>query len=499
MSGRFQLKQPCMVGPFEFVFLNKRMVIDPKAGWSDSSREALWNYNLHYFDDLNAIDSCERKSWHQDYIAAWIAANPIGVAPAWDSYPTSLRIVNWIKYLVRAGDCDVNVVESLSQQSQWLSQRIEHHLQANHLWANAKSLVFAGLYFECKESEVWLNKGIKLVQRELNEQVLDDGGHYERSPMYHAIVLEDILDLLQINRVYSDVLPESFGSILRQKAEIMLQWLGLMSHGNGRLCFFNDTTNGVALTLDQLKTYAEELGICINKREDHVLSVLDSSGYVVASREEATLFCKVAPIEPAYQPGHAHADTLSFELSIDAQVVFCNSGINTYSTSPERSYQRGTSSHNTVEVDGENSSEIWQSFRVARRANPFDLAANKDGASTQVSCKHDGYLRLGGGVIHHREWSLYKDSLQIVDQLSGEYEQAVGRVFLHPDVGVEHVAESEIALNIGLRSVRVRVDSGELRVKPAKHFPGFGLCEETHCLEVWFNTSFTDVRVTWGH
>jgi uncharacterized heparinase superfamily protein len=34
------------------------------------------------------------------------------------------------------------------------------------------------------------------LRSELPEQVLADGGNFERSPMYHAIFLEDVLDLI---------------------------------------------------------------------------------------------------------------------------------------------------------------------------------------------------------------------------------------------------------------------------------------------------------------
>ena len=38
-----------------------------------------------------------------------------------------------------------------------------------------------------------LEQGLKLLNAELEEQILPDGGHYERTPMYHALVFEDLL------------------------------------------------------------------------------------------------------------------------------------------------------------------------------------------------------------------------------------------------------------------------------------------------------------------
>ncbi len=68
--------------------------------------------------------------------------------------------------------------------------------------ANAKALVFAGLWFEGPEADRWLETGLSIYARELPEQILDDGAHFELSPMYHAIILEDLLDLINVGRTY---------------------------------------------------------------------------------------------------------------------------------------------------------------------------------------------------------------------------------------------------------------------------------------------------------
>ena len=83
-------------------------------------------------------------------------------------------------------------------QVRFLRKRLEIHLLGNHLFANAKALVFAGLYFTGNEADEWLGKGLAILEREVPEQVLRDGGHFERSPMHHGIILEDLLDLLNV-------------------------------------------------------------------------------------------------------------------------------------------------------------------------------------------------------------------------------------------------------------------------------------------------------------
>jgi len=95
-------------------------------------------------------------------------------------------VVNWIKWSLGGNSLSLKVRQSLAVQVRWLTRRVESHLQGNHVFANAKALVHAGLYFEGEEAELWLQRGLSLMQAQISEQVLIDGGHFERSTMYHA-------------------------------------------------------------------------------------------------------------------------------------------------------------------------------------------------------------------------------------------------------------------------------------------------------------------------
>ena len=87
-------------------------------------------------------------------------------------------------------------LKSLYEQALWLEKNIEYHLLANHYFKNGKALIFAGMYIAGQDAERWLKKGRQIIASELEEQILPDGGHFERSPMYHAMILEDCLDIL---------------------------------------------------------------------------------------------------------------------------------------------------------------------------------------------------------------------------------------------------------------------------------------------------------------
>jgi uncharacterized heparinase superfamily protein len=179
-----------MLAGDEFSFMCERHRIRGPGDWDNPRWPRLWLYNLHYFDDLHAAQAPARAAWHGALIARWIAENPPGRRVGWEPYPTSRRILSWVKFALRGGTLTPAALHSLAVQVRWLRQRLEWHLGGNHLLANALALLCAGAFFEGPEADAWLAQGRRLVARELAAQILPDGGHYERSPMYHALVLQ---------------------------------------------------------------------------------------------------------------------------------------------------------------------------------------------------------------------------------------------------------------------------------------------------------------------
>src|SRR5579883_2790561 len=182
------LRAPSLIGPDAFRFLNQAGQVLTPEQWNDAARDKLWLYNLHYFDDWNAQGACARYGWHRVLMDRWIAENPPCHGNGWEPYPTSIRLVNWIKYFLAGNEPQKNWLESLALQAQWLSLRPEYHLLGNHLLANAKALIFAGAYLRGPDADRWLRQGLRIEHDQLREQILPDGGHFERSPMYHALV-----------------------------------------------------------------------------------------------------------------------------------------------------------------------------------------------------------------------------------------------------------------------------------------------------------------------
>lgn len=124
----------------EFTFLNETKELKSAADWNNWDWKKLWLYNLHYFDCLRQEGGYAQSA---ALIERWIEENPVGKGNGWEPYPISLRVVNLIKWALEGNELNEAMRESLCMQVRWLMPRLEYHLLANHLLANAKALVFA--------------------------------------------------------------------------------------------------------------------------------------------------------------------------------------------------------------------------------------------------------------------------------------------------------------------------------------------------------------------
>jgi uncharacterized heparinase superfamily protein len=491
-------RRPSLTGPGRFVFLNKAGRLKDH-GWDDRAMAKLWRYNQHYFDDLNALAAADRKPWHDALIFDWILDNSPGQGSGWEPYPTSLRIINWIKWTLSGNTMTEDAVHSLAVQTRWLARRLEWHLEGNHLFINAKALIFAALYFDGAEAERWLNTGMRILQREIPKQILDDGGQFELSPMYHALAVEDMLDLVNITRTFG---RDDLANAWAARVPAMLYWLEAMSHPDGDVAFFNDAALGIAPSNSELLAYSERLSLR-ESTEIQPLTHLNASGFVRLAVGPAVVIADLARIGPEYLPGHAHADTLSFEISLAERRLVVNSGTSVYGLGAERLRQRGTAAHSTVLIDGQDSSEVWAGFRVGRRAKPFDITVGHRHDALFATAAHDGYRHLSGAPIHRRGWTLDPVQLTVNDQIEGQGRHRI-ESFLHlaPEITVRESAPGFWLLEdgVGRGIAQVSTDGGDAEVIASSWHPEFGKSVPTQCLKLVADTELPHtirIKIEW--
>lgn len=455
-----------------FTFLNLQKTFET-INWNYNEFGKLWTYNLTYFDFLNQrpmskeiglqliLDFLNKENTLED---------------ALEAYPISLRGINWIKFLSTHNLVDVVINSSLYNQYQRLYDNLEYHLMGNHLLENGFSLLFAASYFK---DEKFHKRAYKILKVELDEQILEDGAHFELSPMYHQIILHRILDCINLLQNNNPFWQDGLLDFLRVKAIIMLSWLDTVTYKNGSIPMVNDATYGIAPTSNELFNYAKDLNLNWDKIE------LSASGYRKMVLNDFEMFIDVGAIGPSYIPGHAHADTFSFELSLDQKQFIVDTGISTYEKNTIRQVQRSTESHNTVKVNEVNQTEVWGGFRVARRAKIIDLIETE----CSITASHNGYERVG--IIHQRSFKLMENKIIIEDNLIGKLLNSVAYFHLHPSL-IDIVSDKN---NIYFPNLAVKIifvgNDLKLETSQYDYALGFNKTEKGTVIKVTFEKKLT--------
>ncbi|HXY37672.1 MAG TPA: alginate lyase family protein [Planctomycetaceae bacterium] len=386
----------------------------------------LWTVTLHYHHwacQLAAIAaaggacSVQAGELFREYLDDWIErcdlSHPGARHLAWNSYAIGTRLDQWGRSALRLGpawwsanpEFAQRFLSSLWQQANHLAGNIEWDLRGNHLVRDAVGLAWAGRFFDGPDAPRWLEQASQLAFDQSNEQVLADGGHFERSPMYHLRVMHDFdtLSRLITDRSVQDRLKSVVGR--------MQEFAAWMQHPDGGIALFNDAALDEELSLDGIPDRA-----ATDPRGGRHFA---DTGLAVWRGAKWTVFFDVGLIGPDYQPGHGHADNLTLECSYAGERLFVDPGTHSYDRDERRAYDRSTAAHNTVCVDETDSSEVWHIFRVGRRARPLDVQVIADETRFDASAAHDGYRHLGG-VTHRRHVLLTDDeTLTITDRVEG--------------------------------------------------------------------------------
>lgn len=414
---------------YSFEFLNIKHKFSDKIDWNLNTYGKLWTYNLNYFDFLNQTDMTKEMGLHLLY--DYIKNDPI-LIDGKEPYPISLRGMNWVKFLSKYEVKDNRINDILYSHYRILLKSLEFHLLGNHLLENAFSLLFGAYYFQ-EEQLYKVSK--KLLISQLNEQILNDGGHYELSAMYHQILFFRILDCIQLITLNPTWKKDSLLEFLKTKASAMRSWLEIITYRNGDVPMMSDSAFDIAFSTRQLLMYADQLMI------DSLALPLSESGYRKVVYNNYELFMDVGNIQPSYQPGHTHSDTFHFDLYKNNQPIFIDMGISTYEKNERRQHERSTASHNTVEVAGKNQTEVWGGFRVGRKAKVTILSEK----SNELVAVHDGYKKLG--CIHERTFEWSTTNITLEDKIfSSAQNNAVASFHLHSSIDQPNVEKDTVHL-----------------------------------------------------
>lgn len=478
----------------KFTFVGQMLPLDtPPRTWLPTQASALWIFTLHYHEWLADLRAAGQRVAAQRLVADWLLRFGGYHPVVWHPYPTSLRLVAWLTHgawLLEGADDDLKQAfyESLLRQAVYLAQNLERDLGGNHLLKNLKALIYAGLALEQPEM---YSKGMVALLHELQVQVLADGMHYELTPMYTAQVLRDMLEIRAVLRKMGGA-PKVVDEAVRRLGTA----LGFFVHGDGRLALFNDGAE-----LDE--AYIGHL-LRLSGADD-APELLPQAGYARLARGGALVLFDAGKVGPDANPGHAHADTLSFEFGIGRERVVVNGGTYAYQNSL-RNVFRGTAAHSTVSLEGGDSAEVWGGFRVGRRPREVSLslqggAEPVPGGDIWAEGRHDGYRWLG--AMHRRKILLAGDGSRLRGEdevvFSGSKRPRVKAHFhLHPEITVRLLSDTsaELETAAGVR-MTLTIDGGRLDVKDSRYAPQFGKQVPTRQLIIHGKTAGNVCRMGW--
>jgi Heparinase II/III-like protein/Heparinase II/III N-terminus len=419
-----------------FCFLNRRIVWEGPSRWHPAGADDLWIFNLHYHKFLASIpvDAAQRL------LLDWMAVNDDPRSPSWHPYPISLRVREWIEWLQAHGDTAGSLgpamERSIAAQVECLRRRLEFNLLGNHLFENAITLCWAGLSFGGSQAAGWLATGQRLFEQEVRAQLLSDGSHEERSPMYQAQLAEAVLRLAEVAAQSPTPAAARLSASARAAGTRMVIALAPLVHPDGDFALVNDTALGVAPTF---KALCDRFDIAVPA--DHRRTwTLPAGGFSGWRRDgDRYLVFDAGPIGPDHQPGHGHAGALSFELSSRGSRIVTDTGVLTYASGSARRHDRSTAAHNTMEIDGRDQSEVWGAFRCGRRSSIVACSTDdgRDGATFVGAYRGPG---RGGSrsVAHERQICVNSRMLAFTDTVTakGDHRAAL-RLHLAPGLRVK--------------------------------------------------------------
>ncbi len=404
-----------------FFLLNREKDFAAAIDWKFADFGPLWHYRLNAFDWLceKNTEAARALDFMENFLEK-LRKNPRAMEP----WPLSRRIINWIRMLEQAGIDPArrrHLAMAVFAQARRLARYPEYHLPGNHLIENGLALLWAGAWLGHADFSAL---GERILKKQLALQVLDDGGHVERSSMYHCQILAGLLDALDLARRNPDrVISAALREQIAVCAASMLGWVEAMIFSDNQLPCVNDSAAGAFPQPEWLRRRAATLGVAATPVN------LGTSGYFRLQATGISALVDAGPLGPDANPGHGHCDTLSVQVFAAGKPLLVDPGTSSYHDPEIRLGERGTAAHNTVMAAGMEQSEIWGAFRVGRRARVHDLEQNPSG----LSAAHDGYRTIG--LHHQRRVEISPRRLVIRDRVDGRPGRPCAAFFhFHPAI-----------------------------------------------------------------
>ena len=376
---------------------------------------------------------------------------------SWQSYGLSIRVINWID-LISGNASFINhfdnssfqlINKSIEYQVDFLLNNLEVDLCGNHLIKNIRCIFRACSYFKGRKIKIWFKKISYYLFKELDNQFLSDGMHYELSPSYHNSVAEDLICIKRsLNSLSDDLNPkvikrinQKINSVLKEMYFVTLR----LTHPDGFPSLFSDSgLNSCTKPLVIAKKIKAVLDIPnqLNTLDKCEVWKLDDSGFYGLRSKDSCFITKCGDLGADSLPGHGQSDSLSFEWSVEGFRIIVDQGVFTYHPGIDRDFSKSTRSHNTLTLNNLDQSDCWSSFKVGRRARTKVTHFKELKNGFCLKAFHDGYEYLRGNPLVYRKMNITLDKLFFEDIVNSNPEddyEVKNRILLAPNIDLEKI------------------------------------------------------------
>lgn len=413
--------------------------------WRVAAPNDAWAEELHGFSWLRhyrAAQGDTAVAQARALVSGWLQRYGRWHALAWQPHVTARRIMAWLasaSLLFEGADMiwRCAVLRSIAEQARHLSRVAGTAPDGAPRITAATGLAVSGLCLS--EGKRRLERGLALLLREIEAQILPDGGHVSRDPDAHAQALADLLALkLALGEAQVPV-PQA----LSRAIDRMAPMLSFFRHGDGRLALFNGAQEGNEQVFDALLARAGD-----PDASSATLSHARHSGYqrLAAGRTLVIIDTGTAPRGRFAE--RIHASALALEMSVGGHRLIVNCGAAESRGDAWRSAARATAAHSTLTLADRSTMTFltrepfatWLGERPLQAPTAVASARADAPEGIWLAARHDGYREL----THERRIYLDADG----DDLRGEdrlvasesHARRVSRLpfklrfHLHPDV-----------------------------------------------------------------
>ena len=483
----------------------------------------LWPLKLYAFQPLYwataGVDPSHEKktslqSTFDHWIEDWMESVTIGglryLRGEWTPWAVSLRLLHWCRYLAwretRGASGDADFQERFQREcyknALFLRNHVEWDVGGNHLVENGAALVAAGVLFD---EDTWIGHGTSVLTDVAEKQFLDDGCHFERSPMYHILTLTRYLTAYDLLRESNREIPPEIQKIATDATD----FLRYLRPSNSRIPLLNDAVYGQALPLDDCLQYASMLGFSersgtnperLGNNPERLVNnqwalreanernhSRDTSGYYWLRTAVGELLFDGGPVGPSHLPGHSHSDTLSILLWLDDQPVVTDTGTDGYVGDSNRKYARGIRGHNSVQVGETEPISLGGKYLMGPRPVPETRVV----AGTESVSLCEGYYEAspyrGPEYGHHRAVHAGDDWWLIRDTISGHGGNSVrSRLHVHPEISPAIDGNGRVELPLSEREAFCYpLESSQPSITNGWYFPRFGVAKSRKVIEMY--------------